>query len=191
MKSALAAGAATDAFKSGIERPGTTPSVPSRNAIEDILEENVSAGAATQDYPWLPDAPQRDQTALGGPCSSSGCLLLPTTFTTDVWQRLPTSSQELMQEGLSLMDSELEPAKSHLQQHPEEAGPARAAQDELHPRAQYKLNAVSAAHIFLQKRALPYDLDLSTRLAAQYGVTTKAVRDIWNRRTWTSVTDHL
>ena len=183
MKSALAAGAATDAFKSGIERPGTTPSVLSRNATEEK--------PATQDYPWLPDAPQRDQTALGGPCSSSGCLLLPTTFTTDVWQRLPTSSQELMQEGLSLMDSELEPAKSHLQQHPEEAGSAPAAQDERQPRAQYKLNAVSAAHIFLQKRALPYDMNLSSRLAAEYGVTTKAVRDIWNRRTWTSITDHL
>jgi len=162
---------------------------------------DASATLDVQDCPELPHALQHDQTASDGPCSSRARLLLPTTFTSDVWARLAPSSQELMQEALSLMDSELE--KSYMQQHPSEAGPAPAAQGAAqagpapaaqgapHATAQYKLNAVSVAHIFLQKRASPQDRNLSSRLAAEYGVTTKAVRDIWNGRTWTSITQLL
>ena len=30
-----------------------------------------------------------------------------------------------------------------------------------------------------------------TLLAAKYGVSSKTIRDIWNRKTWVSATDHL
>jgi hypothetical protein len=187
--STLAAGAA---FKSGLEWHGTTPSIMSRNATKDMSEMNLSVGTAMQDCP-PPDAQQQDQnssqTASDGPCSSRASLLLPTTFTSDVWSRLPASTQELMQESLSSIDSEL--GMSCMQQHPVEAGPGPAAEGAPHATARYKLNAMSVAHIFLQKRSTPQDRKLSSWLAAQYGVTPKAVRDIWNGRTWTSITQLL
>ena len=146
-----------------------------------------------QDHPPPPDALQQDQTSSqtspNGPCSSRARLLLPTTFTSDVWGRLPSSTQELMQEALSSTGSEL--GTSYMQQHPLEAGPGPAAKKAPHATAPCKLNAVSVAHIFLQKRAAPQDRNLSSRLAAEYRVTTKAVRDIWKGRTWTSITQLL
>lgn len=170
-----------------------TPSIIPRNATHDMPEINPSVGTAMQDCPPLPNAQQQDQnssqTVSDGLCSSRASRLLPTTLTSDVWGRLPASTKELMQESLSWMDSEL--GMSYMQQHPLEAGPGPAAEGAPHATAQYKLNAMSAADIFLRKRAAPEDPNLSSRLAAEYSVTTKAVRDVWNQRTWRSITQFL
>ena len=48
------------------------------------------------------------------------------------------------------------------------------------------MDDASAVRIFLAKYASAdgSKADLSGELALQYGVTAKAVRDIWNTRTW-------
>jgi hypothetical protein len=55
-----------------------------------------------------------------------------------------------------------------------------------------QLDDASAVRIFLAKyasaEAVGSKSDLSGRLALQYGVTAKAVRDIWNMRTWKKAT---
>ena len=83
---------------------------------------------------------------------------------------------------------------SPAQPPPMEAGPwgARAAQ--LLPtmaRKRASLDEVTVVRIFLAKHANPgaRDTSLCRRLAHQYGVTDKAVRDIWNMRTWKHVTE--
>ena len=48
--------------------------------------------------------------------------------------------------------------------------------------------------IFSARYGTPWgalDRGLSTRLAAEFDVSNKAVCDIWNKRTWTSVTEYL
>ena len=35
------------------------------------------------------------------------------------------------------------------------------------------------------------EISYCTLLAAKYGVSSKTIRDIWNRKTWVSATDHL
>jgi hypothetical protein len=47
------------------------------------------------------------------------------------------------------------------------------------------LTEQQAVHIFMSGRML------AKRLAGQYGVSVKAIRDIWNRRTWARETKHL
>ena len=53
------------------------------------------------------------------------------------------------------------------------------------------LDEAAVVHIFRAKHSNPgvRDLNLSGKLAREYGVTAKAVRDIWNSRTWKSVTE--
>jgi hypothetical protein len=130
---------------------------------------------------------QHNQT----PCSSSrSSLLLPTTVASNVWGRLPASTRQLMQEALSCVDSDFELDESCLQQSPATDGGAPQASG----RRNHKLDVVKVMMIFQAKQATPlaaWDRDLSSRLAAQYDVTPKAVRDIWNRRTWKHVTNHL
>ncbi len=64
------------------------------------------------------------------------------------------------------------------------------------------LNEDQAMQIYMHKLAsiLSYELDptrerplrgQSTSLAIRYGVSPKAIRDIWNRRTWAHATIHL
>jgi hypothetical protein len=122
-------------------------------------------------------------------------LVLPTTFTSNVWERLPPSSRELMHEALSLVDYEPEQKKSCMHSGDGAEGKAATAASHGAPRPQAtgqgKLDVVSAAQIFLAKRAAPKDRGLSVRLAAKYKVTAKTVRDIWKRRTWTIITDHF
>jgi len=155
--------------------------VPGKGQIDLPCDEVAPANAGLQT-----EKPPRPENASRARAS----LLLPTTFTSDVWRRLPTSSQELMQEALSLLDFEREQEQIYVQQHGLEAEPGPAAQGEGAPHAtvQYKLDEEKVVNIFLAKRDAPEDRYLSARLAAQYGVTPKAVRDIWNRRTWTSIT---
>jgi len=50
-----------------------------------------------------------------------------------------------------------------------------------------KISDEAAVAIFLAGRHAPRD-GLSARLADEYGISTKAVRDIWNLRTWRHVT---
>ena len=50
------------------------------------------------------------------------------------------------------------------------------------------LNEAAAAFIFQQKLLRPHDPSLSARLAHQFSVTAKTVRDIWTLRTWTHAT---
>lgn len=135
---------------------------------------------------------QHNQT----PCSSSrASLLLPTTLTSDVWGRLPNSSQELMDEALSCVESDLE--RGMQQQRPSEAGHGAAVggAPQAPGRRNHKLDVASVIIIFQAKQhATPWDAQdraLSSRLAAQHNVTPKAIRDIWNRRTWTHITNHL
>jgi len=69
-----------------------------------------------------------------------------------------------------------------------DAGPAQAlapAQPRL-PRKRASLNEAAVVHIYLAQ--VTGHLGLSRALAHQYGVTTKAVRDIWKERTWKAVT---
>ena len=75
-----------------------------------------------------------------------------------------------------------------------EAGPLGAGAAQLLPtmaRKRASLDEVTVVRIFLAKHANPgaRDTSLCRRLAHQYGVTDKAVRDIWNMRTWKHVTE--
>jgi hypothetical protein len=51
------------------------------------------------------------------------------------------------------------------------------------------LNKDSVIYIFQQKLLRPHDSALSTKLAHQFGVTAKTVRDIWGLRTWARATE--
>jgi hypothetical protein len=63
----------------------------------------------------------------------------------------------------------------------------------IRPRPQTTLNEVSAIMIFLSKhmreKCPAKGCCLATRLAREYGVTCKAVRDIWRMRTWRRATE--
>ena len=55
------------------------------------------------------------------------------------------------------------------------------------------MSATSAVRIFLAKHGSAEAMasksaDLTASLALELGVTAKAVRDIWNKRTWKSAT---
>jgi hypothetical protein len=59
------------------------------------------------------------------------------------------------------------------------------------PATRNVLDADGAMHIFRMKvEHRPRD-ELSDSLGKQYGITAKAVRDIWNLRTWMNTTKHL
>ena len=47
------------------------------------------------------------------------------------------------------------------------------------------------AHAVREAGADPLQGGISAKLAKEYGVSPKAIRDIWNRRTWTQETRHL
>ena len=86
---------------------------------------------------------------------------------------------------------------SPAQPPPMEAGLWGAGAAQLLPalapfaRKRASLDEASVVRIFLAKHANPgaKDTSLCRRLAHQYGVTDKAVRDIWNMRTWKHVTE--
>jgi hypothetical protein len=76
----------------------------------------------------------------------------------------------------------------------------------LHPYVSTKrivLNKQFAAEIYSHKLALMTPTSFkeclqvsqlkgrSTKVALQYGVSAKTIRDIWNRKTWTDATFHL
>jgi hypothetical protein len=118
--------------------------------------------------------------------------LLPTTLS---WERLSAQARELMDDAME-----------HLVDEPGASSPAdvligtrECAGVLIGTRAppsskmtQSKLNAVSVKKIFIAKRQKKgHRSGLSILLGRQYGVTSKAVRDIWNGRTWAKVTEPL
>ena len=179
------------------KRHATVPS--SLSSKHKMSREAAAPGPASatfdmQQYLQLPEAP----------CSSPAYAALPTTLTSDIWERLPNSSQQLMQEALTFVDSEFEldvtPTleTSSLQWHPSDSEAGHGAAARSAPKGSgkgnKKLDVVSVVRIFLAKYDTPWgalDRGLSTRLAAEFGVSNRAVRDIWNKRTWTSVTKYL
>ena len=55
------------------------------------------------------------------------------------------------------------------------------------PKPRAKLNATIAVEIFKQKKVSAQ----ATKVARTYGVSEKAIRDIWTARTWAQETLHL
>jgi hypothetical protein len=137
---------------------------------------------------------QTASDASDDPWCSSSILPLPTTFTSDVWARLPISTWELMEEARSFLDPELQPGKSGGGSHPSRlrqacifCSPTRGGLTEGN-----KISADDAIAIF-QARG-PYagrHPTLSNDLAREHGITPKAVRDIWSLRSWWVVTRPL
>lgn len=91
------------------------------------------------------------------------------------------------------------PAPFFVMQHPYAPQAAMSSSPSMQPtpgqwppghRRTY-LDEAAVVQIFLAKHSKPgvRDLNLSGRLAREYGVTAKAVRDIWTMRTWKSVTE--
>ena len=131
---------------------------------------------------------------------------MPTTLS---WHKLPAATLELFAEGIACAEEEgaqdrkrraaARNAADALQRGIEEAAPSRpegsasCAVGRGAGRAKTRLNATSAVRIFLRKHASAEAMasksaDLSANLALEHGVTAKAVRDIWNKRTWRSAT---
>ena len=131
---------------------------------------------------------------------------MPTTLG---WHKLPAATLEMFAEGMACVEEEGAQEKKRraaarnaahvLQRASEEAAPSRlqgsasCAVGRGAGRARAQLNATSAVRIFLAKHASAEAMasksaDLSARLALDHGVTAKAVRDIWNKRTWKSAT---
>lgn len=162
------------------------------------------------------------------PCTSSP-LTMSTTLTSNVWERLPDSTRELMEDAISFMGSELEPEESCVQQRltpGQGAGlyasaslpgglPSAAASASLPggllghvgspsqsrracifcpPKTgteRSKISANDATAIFQARSphaGTARHPTLGEDLARQYGITSKAVRDIWALRTWRAVT---
>ena len=157
---------------------------------------------------------------------------MPTTLS---WSKLPASTLELFEEGISCVEEdcklqakkrrtathtgagiaqrvcrEAPPSGLHVlaacaglssdagecqtaQAGPAQAGPAQAGPAQAPAKnGRAQLDDESAVRIFLAKyasaEAMSSKSDLSGKLALQYGVTAKAVRDIWNMRTWKKAT---
>lgn len=140
-----------------------------------------------QDCGQLPDPVENDE-----PSARHDVPLLPTT-TSGVWQRLPEPLQELMDEAMQFMDEDSHGEISSSMQ-PDSDDEGHGAADGGAPNSRKKLDVESVVRIFQARHATPgavHDRGLSATLALQYGVTARAVRDIWNRRTWTNITNHL
>jgi len=123
--------------------------------------------------------------------------------TTLSWRKLSASTLEIFEEGLACVEEECErdaasrAGRSSVSLHPAGVNGQPAHAGGMLPRASKRagraqLDEASAARIFLAKyasaEAMGSKSDLSGRLALQYGVTAKAVRDIWNGRTWKKAT---
>ena len=134
--------------------------------------------------------------------------------TTLSWSKLSASTQEMFEEGLACVGEECVREAPRLERRAatRAAAPSasclgrssvslhhsgvhrQAAQAGVMPRpsGRVQLDRASAVRIFLAKHASAEALgsksDLSGRLALEYCVTPKAVRDIWNGRTWRKAT---
>ena len=156
--------------------------------------------SARHDVPLLPTTtsgvwqrlPEPDSVQNDEPSARHDVPLLPTT-TSGVWQRLPEPLLELMDEAMQFMDEDSHGmTSSSIQNDSDDEGHGTA--DSGAPNSRRKLDVVSVVRIFQARHATPgavHDRSLSATLALQYGVTARAVRDIWNRRTWTNITDYL
>ena len=72
-----------------------------------------------------------------------------------------------------------------------EAGEAGQASGQHEKQMRNVLTEEGALRIFRCKEQHRTRDDLSERLAQEYGITPKAVRDIWNLRTWMNTTRHI
>jgi hypothetical protein len=72
-----------------------------------------------------------------------------------------------------------------------EAGEAGEASGQHEKQMRNVLTEEGALRIFRCKEQHRTRDDLSERLAQEYGITPKAVRDIWNLRTWMNTTRHI
>jgi hypothetical protein len=161
----------------------------------ELLESDINHDLEARASDDAQDANAIESDAPTDPANSSTVMCLP-----PVWERLPEPTRRLMDDAMALMDEE-----TVLPHHSPPAGQvslplaastalaAGAADDtQTRPASSQKracLDRVTAIRIFLAKR---YNCggrsSLSGMLGRRYGMTAKAVRDIWNLRTWAKVT---
>jgi hypothetical protein len=112
--------------------------------------------------------------------------LLPTRTS---WERLSGYTREIVEDGMAFLDSENgQDAEAGRDQGSDCRTPKKVLVCPAHKRA--TLDDAAATHIFRAKRSIRGARSgLSRMLAKRYGVTAKAVRDVWSLRTWTSVTE--
>jgi len=160
---------------------------------------------------------RRTDGGFSGPLAGkiSGTSAAPSSFR---WENMSSSARDIVEEGLLFMETESTQGlqvrgvqTSHPRhtalgvqvQQTAQAPGAVGGQDALAmAQAQHTTNkhagrayldADAVTQIYLAKHASAEartsKSDLSVRLAHQYGVTAKTVRDIWKRRTWKTVTE--
>jgi hypothetical protein len=131
-----------------------------------------------------------DAIATTGP--SHARLLI----TTGSWQSLPWHMRLLMDDAMEHVDRDhsgaasksaptYDQARSTATDADADAAPVCASA----PKSTRKLNKAAALAIFQAKRCTRGSrTSLSAALGRRYGTTAKAVRDVWNGRTWAKVT---
>jgi hypothetical protein len=136
--------------------------------------------------------------------SLAGLLPKPPTGS---WHRLPRHTLQLMDEAMEHVDEDCSAALRSAPTYDQSCSAADAADaaDEAVADAaaplgapqsttslNKKLNKAAALSIFLAKRCKKgRRSSLSAALGRRYGTTPKAVRDVWNGRTWAKVTEPL
>jgi hypothetical protein len=121
--------------------------------------------------------------------------LLPTTGS---WRGLPRHTLRLMDDAMAHVDgdrgavSSFAPAYEQASSAATTTATAIAAADAAARQSATKLNKEAALEIFQAKCCNGGKRSrLSAILGRRYGITAKAVRDIWNGRTWANVTKPL
>ena len=117
-------------------------------------------------------------------------------ITTGSWQSLPRHMRLLMDDAMEHVDRDhsgaasksaptYDQARSTATDADADAAPVCASA----PKSTRKLNKAAALAIFQAKRCTRGSrTSLSAALGRRYGTTAKAVRDVWNGRTWAHVT---
>jgi hypothetical protein len=126
--------------------------------------------------------------------------------TTGSWHSLPRHTLRLMDDAMAHVDGErgavssFAPACEQARSPATTTATATTADDDAAAaplgagarQSTTKLNQEAALEIFQAKRCNRGKRSrLSTALGRRYGITAKAVRDIWNGRTWANVTKPL
>jgi hypothetical protein len=173
----LSRGAAAGAVKSGLEWHSSTPSFLSRNAANEMLGTNVSGAAAKSGLEWQGTTPSLP--------SRSGSWEMTSTLAAGAAAGAVKSGLEWQGTTPSLVSGEMvstlavdgSPTSGHRPPPP------------MHRSRSY-LTEASAITIFLAKRSEKGQRSsLGSRLADDFGITSKAVRDIWKMRTWRKTTE--
>ena len=176
-----AAGAAAGAVKSGPEWHGTTPSFLSRNAANEMLGTNLSAGAVAgaveSGLEWQGTTPSFPSRSGSWEMTSTLAAGATAGAFKSGLERRGTTPSLASGEMTSTLAADGSPTSGHHVPPP------------LHRSRSY-LTEASAITIFLAKRSEKGQRSsLGSRLADDFGITSKAVRDIWKMRTWRKTTE--